>query len=81
VSGDRNVDIGRNRMMDSALSRARKLHELVIYRAPAHKMDDSAARADILTKDAEFMATSARSFSVLLCLHRFLPIMLCGEHG
>ena len=58
--GDRdlNVDISQSRLMDGALQRANKPHELVVYPGLAHDLDDSAARADMLGRTARWLAAA-----------------------
>ena len=53
---DLNVDIEQSRVMDAALTRAGKQHELVIYPGLAHNLDDSAARTDMLIRSARWLA-------------------------
>lgn len=53
---DLNVDIEQSRLMDSALTRAGKRHELVVYPGLAHNLDDSAARTDMLARSARWLA-------------------------
>ena len=53
---DLNVDIEQSRVMDAALTRAGKRHELVVYPGLAHSLDDSAARTDMLTRSAQWLA-------------------------
>ncbi len=55
---DQNVDIGESKLMDSALTKAGKTHEYVVYRGLAHSLDDSDVRADMLKRSAEFMAAA-----------------------
>jgi dipeptidyl aminopeptidase/acylaminoacyl peptidase len=51
-SGDKdlNVNVAQARAMDSALRKAGKSTELIIYPGLDHQLDDSAARADMLTR-------------------------------
>ncbi len=53
---DLNVDIGQSRVMDAALEKAGKRHELIVYPGLAHNLDDSAARTDMLTRSAQWLA-------------------------
>ena len=53
---DQNVDINQSLAMDRALAAAGKAHELVIYPGLEHGLEDSAARAQMLQKSAEFFA-------------------------
>ena len=53
---DLNVDIEQSRVMDSALTKAGKRHALVVYPGLAHNLDDSAARTDMLTRSARWLA-------------------------
>ncbi|NJC08015.1 alpha/beta hydrolase family protein [Polymorphobacter fuscus] len=52
---DLNVDIAQSRVMDAALARAGKRHELVVYPGLAHSLDDSAARTDMLSRSARWI--------------------------
>lgn len=53
---DQNVDIAQARLMDDALNRAGKRHELIVYPGLAHDLDDSAARTDMLARSARWLA-------------------------
>ncbi len=55
---DQNVDIEQGRAMDAALARAGKRHELIVYDGLDHQLDDSAARTDLLTRSAAFLAAA-----------------------
>lgn len=55
---DLNVDIEQSRYMDSALTRAGKTHQLIVYPGLDHQLDDSAARTDMLTRSAQFLAAA-----------------------
>lgn len=52
---DRNVADGESQLMDSRLKKAGKKSELVLYPELDHYLDDSAARADMLTRSAAFL--------------------------
>ena len=52
---DLNVAIVQSRMMVSALKGAGKSVEFVEYKGLDHQLDDSAARADMLSKSAAFL--------------------------
>lgn len=52
---DLNVDISQSRLMEDALKRAGKRHELVVYPGLAHSLDDSAARTDMLARSARWI--------------------------
>jgi dipeptidyl aminopeptidase/acylaminoacyl peptidase len=51
---DLNVEITQSQAMDSALKSAGKPHQLVVYPGLDHQLDDSAARADMLSKSARW---------------------------
>ncbi|WP_310497929.1 S9 family peptidase [Sandarakinorhabdus sp.] len=53
---DLNVDIAQARAMDAALAKAGKRHQLVVYPGLEHQLNDSAARTDMLTKSARWLA-------------------------
>lgn len=55
---DLNVDIVQSRMMQSALKSAGKQSELITYPGLDHQLDDSQARADMLSKSAAFVAAA-----------------------
>ncbi|UAK24521.1 alpha/beta hydrolase family protein [Sphingomonas nostoxanthinifaciens] len=57
---DRNVYVVQSRMMDAALARAGKTHELVIYPGLDHYLDDSAARTDMLAKSDAFLKSALK---------------------
>jgi dipeptidyl aminopeptidase/acylaminoacyl peptidase len=53
---DLNVDQEHAKVMDAALAKAGRLHQLIIYPNLDHQIDDSKARADMLFKSAEWLA-------------------------
>lgn len=57
---DINVFIGQSQMMDAALARAGKPHQLVTYPDLDHQLNDEAARSDMLLKSAEFLAANVK---------------------
>jgi dipeptidyl aminopeptidase/acylaminoacyl peptidase len=52
---DLNVDVKESRQMDSQLRRAGKRSELVVYKKLDHQLEDSAVRADMLSKADAFL--------------------------
>lgn len=53
---DINVSVRQSRLMDERLRKAGKASELVIYTGLDHYLQDSAARADLLSRSAAFLA-------------------------
>ena len=52
---DRNVRYRASELMDDALKRAGKPHQLVTYQKLDHQLDDSEARADMLKRSDDFL--------------------------
>ncbi|GGI68404.1 peptidase S9 [Polymorphobacter multimanifer] len=57
---DLNVDVMQGKVMATALAKAGKKHELVVYPKLAHSLDDSTARIDLLTHSAAWLEAALR---------------------
>lgn len=57
---DINVFLGQAQMMDAALTRAGKPHQLVVYPELDHQLNDETARADLLLKSSEFLSANMK---------------------
>lgn len=55
---DRNVRVGQSRLMDDKLRGAGRSSQLVVYDGLDHYLEDSASRADMLTRSAAFLANA-----------------------
>jgi dipeptidyl aminopeptidase/acylaminoacyl peptidase len=57
---DSNVDIGHARLMSDRLRSAGKRAELITYDKLDHYLEDSAARADMLSRSDAFLRSSMK---------------------
>jgi dipeptidyl aminopeptidase/acylaminoacyl peptidase len=57
---DINVSLKESRQMDSLLKKAGKKSELIVYRKLDHQLDDSEARADMLSRSEAFLRAALK---------------------